>query len=61
MPRVLDRFTDRSELDVQGIALDHMHAVRAVLRRVDLDAIERIVDRLRFARDNASTVFVATK
>jgi D-sedoheptulose 7-phosphate isomerase len=59
MPRVLDRFTDRTELDVQGIALDHMNALRAVLRRVDLDAIERIVDRLRFARDHAATVFVA--
>jgi D-sedoheptulose 7-phosphate isomerase len=59
MPRVLDRFTDRSELDVQGIALDHMHALRAVLRRVDLDSIERVVNRLRFARDNAGTVFVA--
>src|SRR5205809_6321051 len=59
MPRVLDRFTHRSELDVQAIALDHMRAVRAVLRRVDLDAVERIVDRLRFARDNAGTVFVA--
>jgi D-sedoheptulose 7-phosphate isomerase len=59
MPRVLDRFTDQGELDVQGIALDHMHALRAVLRRVDLDAIERIVGRLRFARENAGTVFVA--
>jgi D-sedoheptulose 7-phosphate isomerase len=59
MPRVLDRFTDRSELDVHGIALNHLNALRAVLRRVDLDSIERIVDRLRFARDNAATVFVA--
>jgi D-sedoheptulose 7-phosphate isomerase len=59
MPRVLDRFTDRSELDVQGIALEHMRALRAVLRRVDLDSIERVVDRLRFARDHAGTVFIA--
>jgi D-sedoheptulose 7-phosphate isomerase len=59
MPRVLDRITDRSHLDVQGIALGHMHALGAVLRRVDLDSIERIVNRLRFARDNAGTVFVA--
>src|SRR2546423_1598358 len=59
MPSVLDRFTHRSDLDVQAISLDHMRAVGAVLRRVDLDAVERIVDRLRFARDNAGTVFVA--
>jgi D-sedoheptulose 7-phosphate isomerase len=56
----LDRVAgDQSQLDVQGIALEHMHALRAVLRRVDLGSIERIVERLRFARDNAATVYVA--
>ena len=59
MSRLLDRFTDRSELDVQAIALEHMNGLRAVLRRVDLASIERAVERLRFARDNAGTVYVA--
>src|SRR5690348_6035259 len=59
MSRLLDRFTDRSELDVQAIALEHMNGLRTVLRRVDLASIERTVDRLRFARDNAGTVYVA--
>jgi D-sedoheptulose 7-phosphate isomerase len=56
----LDRVAyDESQLDVQGIALEHIDALRAVLGRVDLASIERIVERLRFARDTAATVFVA--
>jgi D-sedoheptulose 7-phosphate isomerase len=50
---------DESHLDVQGIALEHMNALQALLNRVDLASIERIVERLRFARDTAATVYVA--
>lgn len=56
----LDRVTvDQSQLDVQGIALEHMHALEGVLSRVDLNGVERVVERLRLARDSAATVYVA--
>jgi D-sedoheptulose 7-phosphate isomerase len=56
----LDRVTaDRGQLDVHGIALEHIDALQAVLSRVDLDAVERVVEQLRLARDNAGTVYVA--
>jgi D-sedoheptulose 7-phosphate isomerase len=56
----LDRVTgDQSQLDVQGIALGHMDALRAVLDRLDLTSVARVVERLRVARDSAATVYVA--
>jgi D-sedoheptulose 7-phosphate isomerase len=50
---------DQSRVDVHAIALEHMRALRGVLGRVDLDAVERVVERLRLARDSAATVYVA--
>jgi D-sedoheptulose 7-phosphate isomerase len=56
----LDRVTvDQSQLDVRRIALEHMRALRAVLSRVNLDAVERVVEQLRLARDSGATVYVA--
>jgi D-sedoheptulose 7-phosphate isomerase len=62
MPTIeeLGRITgDQRPLDVAGIAVEHMRALQAILGRVELDLIERIVERLRLARDSAATVFVA--
>jgi D-sedoheptulose 7-phosphate isomerase len=50
---------DERHLDVQGIAVEHMRALQGVLDRVDLTAVERVVERLRLARDRAATVYVA--
>jgi D-sedoheptulose 7-phosphate isomerase len=56
----LDRVRgDKRQLDVQGIALEHVHSLQALLGQMDLDAIERIVEHLRLARDSAATVYVA--
>jgi D-sedoheptulose 7-phosphate isomerase len=51
--------SDERHLDVQGIAVEHMRALQGVLDRVDLTAVERVVERLRLARDSAATVYVA--
>jgi D-sedoheptulose 7-phosphate isomerase len=56
----LDRIRrDERHLDVQGIAVEHVRALQDLLGRVDLDSVERVVERLRRARDSAATVYVA--
>ena len=40
-------------------AAGHLRALAALLSRVDLEALERVINRLRVARDEGATVFVA--
>ena len=40
-------------------AAGHLRALAALLSRVDLEALERVINRLRVARDAGATVFVA--
>lgn len=46
-------------LDVKELARQYLQDFERLLRLVDVDAIERIADRLDKARKNGSTVFVA--
>ncbi|RPI53628.1 MAG: SIS domain-containing protein [Acidobacteria bacterium] len=41
------------------VASDYLRNVEALLRRVDLDALERTVEILRQARDHKATIYVA--
>jgi D-sedoheptulose 7-phosphate isomerase len=41
------------------IAADHLHKLTSALDRMDLDAIERVFQRLRKARDTGATVYIA--
>lgn len=41
------------------IVADYLHNYEQLLRRVDADAIDRVVQRLRIARDHDATIFVA--
>jgi D-sedoheptulose 7-phosphate isomerase len=45
--------------EVKRIVTDFFRAFSGLLGRIDLDAIERIVERLRAARDNAAMVYIA--
>ena len=38
---------------------DHLRAFEKMIGRVDLEAVERIVHRLRVARDNGSTIYIS--
>ena len=40
-------------------AAGHLRALAALLSRVDLESLERVINRLRVARDAGATVFVA--
>jgi len=51
--------TTTQHCDVRQIASGHLEALHLLLGRVDMDAVERFVDRLRQARDAGATVFVA--
>lgn len=44
---------------VKQIVTDYLQAYAALLPRVDLEAVERIVQRLRVARDQGAFIFVA--
>ncbi len=44
---------------VSRVASDYLRDVEALLRRVDLDALERTVELLRRARDRRATIYVA--
>jgi D-sedoheptulose 7-phosphate isomerase len=46
-------------LPIKQIVVHHLEAFGAVLQRVDLDAAERVVQRLRAARDRGATIFLA--
>jgi D-sedoheptulose 7-phosphate isomerase len=41
------------------VAAEYVRSFEELLRRIDLDAVERVVDHLRAARDRGRTVFVA--
>lgn len=43
----------------ERIAVDYLSTFRQLLGRVDVEAVARAVERLRIARDQGSTVFVA--
>lgn len=49
---------DRS-LPVKEIAEEYLRACRNLLQRVDIAAVERVVQRLRDARDRGATIYVA--
>ena len=46
-------------LPTKEIAAGHLQRLESVFRQVDLDAVERAVQRLRIARDSGATVYVA--
>jgi len=46
-------------LRARQIAVDYLRNFRELLEQVDLDAIERIIFRLRAARDNGCTIYLA--
>jgi D-sedoheptulose 7-phosphate isomerase len=46
-------------LEVKSVAADYLRDFAAILQGIDLDAVERVVDRLRAARDADGTVYVA--
>ena len=45
--------------EVRLIATDYLHSFESLLRQVDLNALERIVQHLRKARDSGATIYVA--
>jgi D-sedoheptulose 7-phosphate isomerase len=45
--------------EAKQLAADYLQAFEKLLHRVDLDALERIVDLLRAARERAGTIYVA--
>ena len=48
-----------SEPQSKRIAADHLLKLGSLIGQMDLDAIERVFQRLRRARDNRGTVFIA--
>jgi D-sedoheptulose 7-phosphate isomerase len=47
------------ELPVRQIAVEYLAAFEKLLHQLDLDAVERIAQRLRVARDNGAMIYVA--
>ena len=47
------------KLPTKDIVAGHLRRLESVLRQVDLDAMERAIERLRVARDSGATVYVA--
>ena len=45
--------------DVKQLVSDNFRAFENLVRRIDLDAVERIVQCLRVARDNGATIYIA--
>ncbi len=43
----------------QDIARDYLSGFQHLLDRIDLDAVARVVDRLRTARDSGATIYIA--
>ena len=50
---------DQQVFQAKQIAADYLQTFERLLRQVDLDAIERIVQRLRVARDRGAMIYVA--
>jgi D-sedoheptulose 7-phosphate isomerase len=46
-------------LGTKELASHYLRAFEALLQQVEVDEIERIVQRLRMARDNGSTIYIA--
>src|SRR2546423_679797 len=57
--RVVTPWTDPQGPPVRDLALGYVESIGSLLDSLDLDAVERVVDRLRAARDAGATVFVA--
>jgi D-sedoheptulose 7-phosphate isomerase len=51
--------TYREPFDPRRIATAHLRALDALLQGMDLDAVERVVNHLRVARDSGATIYVA--
>jgi D-sedoheptulose 7-phosphate isomerase len=49
----------RGAFEAKPIAADYLRQFAALLERIDLDAVERIVEHLRHVRDSDGTVYVA--
>ena len=50
---------DGQTLQSKQIAADYLRDFASLLEKVDLEAVERVVERLRTARDQGATVYVA--
>ncbi len=57
--RGLGSTSDGAPTTVGQIATDHLQALRTLLGAVELDALERVVERLRAVRDGGGTVYLA--
>jgi D-sedoheptulose 7-phosphate isomerase len=51
--------TDVRVTGFRQVTLEYLAALRDLLDRLDLDAVERVVERLRIVRDAGATVFIA--
>ena len=45
--------------DVKLIATNYLRTFELLLQQIDMDALERVVQRLRSARDSSATIYVA--
>jgi D-sedoheptulose 7-phosphate isomerase len=50
---------DGQQIEVKKIATDYLAAFEELLRRMDLDSIDRVVQRLNSARERESTIYIA--
>src|SRR2546422_1949159 len=48
-----------SKSDFRVITERYLATLRVLVDRLDLDAVERVVERLRVGRDSSATVFIA--
>jgi D-sedoheptulose 7-phosphate isomerase len=46
-------------LQVRQIATDYLETFTAILHQIDLHAVERVIQRLRVARDNEAMIYIA--
>lgn len=56
---LVDSHADLGPAAAQRIALDYLETFRALLERVDVEAVMRVVERLRVARDRGATIYIA--
>jgi len=50
---------DVQTLQAKQIATDYLQKFTVLLRQIDLDAIERVIQRLRDARDSGAMIYIA--
>jgi D-sedoheptulose 7-phosphate isomerase len=48
-----------TKVQSRHVAEEYLAAFAALMHRIDLDAVERVVDRIRSARDAGGTVYIA--